>query len=92
MTPAALREEMAANIAELRSLPPCELAGHVREITGYQDEQAVCWRCHAVVSIRDARPDGGQDWTCLNFAACDERAAAQAEEERNERVYGGTHV
>ena len=92
MTPAARRAEMAANIAVLRTLPPCELADHAREITGYQDTEAVCWRCHQVLSIRDARPDGGQDWTCLNFVACDERAAMQADEERNERVFGGAHV
>ena len=90
MTPAARRAEMAGNIAVLRTLPPCELADRAREITGYQDEEVTCWRCHADLSIRDARPDGGQDWTCTNYDACDERASAEAEEARNEFVIGGT--
>ena len=86
MTPAARIEEMAANIAELRSLPPCELAGHAREITGHQDEQAVCWRCHAVVDIRDAWPTG-HDFECTNEQECNERAAADAESEDAEFIY-----
>ena len=36
-----------------------------------------------------ARPDGGQDWTCTGYDACDERAAMHDEDERNERIYGG---
>ena len=50
MTPAARRAEMAGNIAVLRALPPCELAERAREITGYQDTEVTCWRCHADLS------------------------------------------
>ena len=76
------------------------VADRIKGITGCQcgedpcwrAYEVTCWRCHADLSIRDARPDGGQDWTCTNFSACDERAAMQADEERNERVFGGAHA
>ena len=66
------------------------IASRCRAITGPQHQIVTCWRCLADLDIRDARPDGGQDWTCTNYDACDERAAMQAEDERNERVFGGT--
>ena len=67
-------------------------AQRIAAITGCQHTEVVCWRCHADVDISEARPDGGQDFTCTDFGACDERAAMQADEERNERVFGGAHA
>jgi hypothetical protein len=93
------RQDFAAGI-ELarRSLPEdpqqraAMTAQRIAAITGCQHTEVVCWRCHADVDISEARPDGGQDFTCTDFGACDERAAMQADEERNERVFGGAHA
>ena len=67
-------------------------AQRIAVITGCQHQVVTCWRCLGDVDISEARPDGGQDWTCTDFGACDERAAMQADEERNERVFGGAHA
>ena len=91
------RQDFAAGI-ELarRSLPEdpqqraVMTAQRIAAITGCQHTEVVCWRCLGDVDISEAQPDGGQDWTCTNFDACDERSATEEDSERNELVIGGT--
>ena len=55
-------------------------AQRIAAITGCQHAEVVCWRCHAVVDIRDAWP-AGREFECTNEQACTERAAGRDDEE-----------
>ena len=89
---AEIRRTFAASMDAARACLPADpverarmTADRCREITGPQHTEVICWRCHAVVDIRDARPAGGRDYECAaNQGDCTDRTG---EAENDEFIY-----
>ena len=97
MNAAALRQDMADRIAELRTIPadPVErarlLAERITAITGCQCGEVTCWMCGTVRPVADARSAGAHFACNPGYEDdCNEKAAGlDPESEEAEAIYGG---